>query len=177
MEFEGRDKVSEEEYIVMIRLKTAVLLGCALKTGAILGGADKEDADLLYSFGENIGLAFQLKDDLLDVFGDPEVFGKNIGGDICNNKKTFLLISALNSVTPAQHAILECWLDKKRFDAQQKIDTFTNIYIESGAKENCENEMNKYFIKGLEALQKVKVNDENKKELIELARNLMHREK
>ena len=95
MEFEDRSNVSEEEYLEMIRLKTAVLLGCSLKIGAITGGANEDDANLLYEFGEKIGLAFQLKDDLLDVYADTNVFGKNIGGDILNNKKTFLLISAL----------------------------------------------------------------------------------
>ena len=177
MEFESRDNVSESEYIEMIRLKTAVLIGCALKTGAIIGGADKEDADNLYTFGENIGLAFQLKDDLLDVFGDPEVFGKNIGGDICNNKKTYLLINALNGATKAQRAILDCWLDKKQFDSKQKIETFTNIYTESGAKEKCENEMNKYFQLGLTALSNVKVSEDKKSNLKKLATELMHREK
>lgn len=177
MEFENRDNVSEDEYMEMIRLKTAVLLGCALKCGALIGGADSEDAQNLYSFGVNIGLAFQLKDDLLDVFGDPEIFGKNIGGDICNNKKTYLLINALNDASRAQRAVLDCWIDKKEFDAEQKIETFTNIYIESGAKEKCENEMKKYFDLGLEALSRVKVSEQKKACLRDLATELMYREK
>ncbi len=100
MDFENRTDVTVEEYLEMIRLKTAVLLACSLKTGAIIGGASQEDAELLYRFGEKIGLAFQLKDDLLDVYGDPAKFGKAIGGDISCNKKTFMLIKSLELANP-----------------------------------------------------------------------------
>ncbi|MEG1587487.1 MAG: polyprenyl synthetase family protein [Bacteroidales bacterium] len=176
MEFESRDQVTEEEYIEMIRLKTAVLLGCALKTGAIIGGASQEDADKLYEFGENIGLAFQLKDDLLDVYADPEVFGKNIGGDILNNKKTFLLISALTNASAEQRAVLTEWLSKKEFDPAKKIALFTELYGETGAKELCELKMKQYFRKGIEAFHKTTVSTQKKAALLKLAEDLMYRE-
>ena len=129
MEFESRMDVSEEEYLEMIRLKTAVLLACSLKTGAILAGASREDAENLYRFGINIGLAFQLQDDLLDVYGDTRTFGKNIGGDILCNKKTFLLINALRRAEGEQKVQLEHWIARKDFDAAEKIAAVTNIYI------------------------------------------------
>ena len=117
MEFESRMDVTEPEYIEMIRLKTAVLLACSLKIGAITGGASKEDAANLYDFGINIGLAFQLQDDLLDVYGDTATFGKNIGGDITCNKKTFLLIHAFELASPEQKAVLNDWIGKTTFVA------------------------------------------------------------
>lgn len=135
MEFESRTDVTEPEYIEMIRLKTAVLLACSLKIGAIIGGASQEDADNLYDFGINIGLAFQLQDDLLDVYGDTATFGKNIGGDITCNKKTFLLIHAFELASPEQKAILTSWIDKTQFIPTEKIEVFTNIYNELHLKE------------------------------------------
>ena len=176
MEFESREAVSEEEYIEMIRLKTAVLLGCALKTGAILGGASEEDAQHLYTFGEKIGLAFQLKDDLLDVYADPAVFGKNIGGDILNNKKTFLLISALANATAEQRKEMTEWMNKKDFDPAEKIAVFTSLYNETGAKELCELKMKQYYRLGMESFRKVSVPEEKKAALLQLADNLMYRE-
>ena len=113
MEFESRSDVTEEEYLEMIRLKTAVLLACALKVGAMIGGASAADADALYDYGIHIGLAFQLQDDLLDVYGDPKTFGKNIGGDILCNKKTFLLISALSAASEEQRQVMEDWMARK----------------------------------------------------------------
>ena len=116
MDFESRCDVTEDEYIEMIRLKTSVLLACALKMGALLAGASDKDADLLYQFGEKIGLAFQLQDDLLDVYGNPKVFGKTIGGDITSNKKTYMLINAVNRANDAQRAELLKWIEAKQFD-------------------------------------------------------------
>ena len=110
VEFETRNDVTEDEYIEMIRLKTSVLLACACKVGAIMAGASADDTDNLYKFGEKLGLAFQLQDDLLDVYGDPAVFGKNIGGDITSNKKTYMLINAFNRATPAQREELTKWV-------------------------------------------------------------------
>ena len=121
MEFETRDDVTEEEYLEMIRLKTSVLLAAALKLGAMLGGASEEDAARLYDFGMNLGVAFQLKDDLLDVYGDVKVFGKNIGGDILCNKKTYLLIQAYRQASDAQRAELERWVKAGQFDPAEKI--------------------------------------------------------
>ena len=128
MEFESRCDVTEDEYIEMIRLKTAVLLAGSLKIGAILAGATAEDAENLYNFGMHIGVAFQLQDDLLDVYGDPEVFGKKIGGDILCNKKTYMLIKALNRADEKQHAELNRWLNAEAFQPSEKIEAVTEIY-------------------------------------------------
>ncbi len=176
MEFEKREDVKEEEYLEMIRLKTAVLLGCALKTGAIIAGASEKDASLLYEFGENIGLAFQLKDDLLDVYGDPKLFGKNIGGDICNNKKTFLLINALNLASEEEKEIMNGQMNLSEFNREAKIALFTDIFTRTGAKNLCEAKMADYFNRGMQALEKVSVSVERKSQLKSLAEDLMHRE-
>ena len=132
MEFENRTDVTEAEYIEMIRLKTSVLLACAVKMGAILADASAEDADNLYKFGEQIGLAFQLQDDFLDVYGDPAVFGKAIGGDITSNKKTFMLINAFNHATAEQREELTRWITAEQFDAAEKIAAVTRLYNEIG---------------------------------------------
>lgn len=176
MEFEHREDVKEEEYLEMIRLKTSVLLAAALKMGAILASATDEDACRLYDFGLNIGLAFQLKDDLLDVYGDPKVFGKNIGGDILCNKKTFMLINALNKANSQQKEQLEFWIKKEEFNAVEKIQTVTQLYNEIGVKAICENKMKEYYLKGVDSLSKVNVSAEKKTELITLAEHLMYRE-
>lgn len=149
MEFESRMDVSEAEYIEMIRLKTAVLLACSLKTGALLGGASPKDADSLYQFGINIGLAFQLQDDLLDVYGDTDTFGKNIGGDILCNKKTFLLINALSKASQAQKETLCSWISKTTFDAAEKIRLFTAIYNDLRLKETTELRIQEYYDKAM----------------------------
>ncbi|MFD2146371.1 polyprenyl synthetase family protein [Mucilaginibacter antarcticus] len=120
MDFEVRDDVKIDEYIYMIRLKTAVVLGGALKIGSILGGADMKDADLVAEFGENLGLAFQLQDDMLDVYGSPEKFGKQVGGDIIANKKTYLLIKALELADATQKTELNKWIAITEFDNQKK---------------------------------------------------------
>ena len=145
MDFETRNDVTEDEYIEMIRLKTSVLLACALKIGAILGDASDEDADLLYRFGEQIGLAFQLQDDLLDVYGDEKVFGKAIGGDITSNKKTYMLINAMNRANVGQRAELMRWIEAKTFDRQEKIAAVTRLYDEIGIRQLCEEKIRYYF--------------------------------
>ena len=132
MEFERRDDVSEEEYIEMIRLKTSVLLACGLKMGALMADAPSGDADNLYRFGECVGLAFQLQDDYLDVYGDPAVFGKEIGGDITLNKKTYMLINALNRANAFQREELTRWISATDFDKQEKIAAVTRLYNEIG---------------------------------------------
>ena len=173
MEFEQRMDVSVNEYLEMIRLKTAVLLGCALKEGAMIAGANNEDCDNLYQFGINIGLAFQLKDDLLDVYGNPETFGKRIGGDILCNKKTYLLINAIadNSVKTD----LMGWIDKKEFDEEEKIKAVTNIYNQLHLKEKSENLINKYSEAALVNLEAIKVSSERKEVLLRLAKDLTNR--
>jgi len=145
MDFECRNDVTEDEYIEMIRLKTSVLLACAMKIGAILADAPAADADLLYKFGEQLGLAFQLQDDLLDVYGDPKVFGKAIGGDITSNKKTYMLINALQRADAFQRAELDRWINAREFDRAEKIAAVTDIYNQLGIREICEARINHYF--------------------------------
>lgn len=177
MDFEQRFDVTEEEYIEMIRLKTAVLIGCALKIGTIIAGAPVADADSLYEFGINIGLAFQLKDDLLDVYGDPETFGKKIGGDILCNKKTFLLIRSLKNSSSAQREELYRWLAATDYDPDAKIKFVKNIYDELNLKFIVENLIEKYYLASLDCLSSVNLPDDRKRDLITLSENLMYREK
>ena len=176
VEFETRNDVKEEDYIEMIRLKTSVLLACAVKIGAILAGASKEDQENLYKFGEKIGLAFQLQDDLLDVYGDPKVFGKNIGGDITSNKKTYMLINALNRANDAQRKELQKWIDAKEFDRQEKVAAVTRIYDEIGIRQLCEQKMDDYYNEALKYLAKVNVSEERKTELKAYAAEMMKRQ-
>jgi geranylgeranyl diphosphate synthase type II len=177
MDFETRNDVAEEEYIEMIRLKTSVLLACALKMGALLGDASQEDADLLYRFGEKIGLAFQLQDDLLDVYGDPKVFGKAIGGDITSNKKTYMLINAVNRANAEQRAELMRWIEAKDFDRAEKVAAVTRLYDEIGIRQLCEEKINYYFEQGKQLLEKVNVPAERKEMLRQYTNAMMHREK
>lgn len=176
MEFESRTDVSEEEYIEMIRLKTAVLLACALKTGAILGGASREDADHLYESGIAIGLAFQLQDDLLDVYGDPATFGKNIGGDILCNKKTYLLINALKRASGDQLDTLTEWMNKADFDPAEKIAVFTYIYNELHLKKLTEMKMQDYYHTAVRHLDSLQVANEKTEILKDTCSKLMHRQ-
>lgn len=176
MDFEKRNDVTVEEYIEMIRLKTAVLLACSLKMGALLSDASHEDATQLYDFGINIGLAFQLKDDLLDVYGDTEKFGKAIGGDILNNKKTFLLIKAYELSNEQQKNELDRWVFAKQYKDEEKIYAVKNIYNELNLKIVSDNLINKYYLSALKSLSRVKVSEERKKELYQLTESLMLRE-
>jgi geranylgeranyl diphosphate synthase type II len=152
MDFESRTDVTEEEYIEMIRLKTAVLLACALKAGAIIGGASEEEAMHLYELGVYIGLAYQLQDDLLDVYGDPETFGKIIGGDILSNKKTFLLIYALEQASQSQSEEFYHWFGQKTFNPSEKVAAFKRIYDDLGVKEATEAKIKSYYDKAWEHL-------------------------
>jgi len=176
MDFEKRLDVSVDEYLEMIRLKTAVLLGAALKTGAIIGDAVPPDAEKLYDFGMNIGLAFQIKDDLLDVYGDPDVFGKQTGGDILCNKKTFLLINALNLSAGIDKEILLQQLTSDHIDSKTKIETVTGIYNQLNLKAIAENKMNEFYQKALNSLHSVQVDDLKKTILVDFAKDLMNRE-
>ena len=176
MEFESRKDVSEAEYLEMIRLKTSVLLACSLKIGAVLAGASQEDADRLYDFGINLGVAFQLKDDLLDVYGNPEVFGKNIGGDILCNKKTYLLIKAFEQADEQQRRALSFWIDADTYVPEKKITAVTALYDEIGVKNLCESLMEEYTFRARAALLSVAVSDERKQALKELMEQLMFRE-
>ena len=176
VEFETRNDVTEEEYIEMIRLKTSVLLACALKIGAILAGAPKEDQENLYRFGEQIGLAFQLQDDLLDVYGDPKVFGKNIGGDITSNKKTYMLINAVNRANAKQREELTRWIDAKTFDREEKVRAVTRLYDEIGIRQLCEQKMDTCYTLAQQYMTKVQVSEDRKAVLKAYAAAIMKRQ-
>jgi geranylgeranyl diphosphate synthase type II len=176
VEFETRNDVTEEEYIEMIRLKTSVLLACALKIGAILAGAPKEDQENLYRFGEQIGLAFQLQDDLLDVYGDPKVFGKNIGGDITSNKKTYMLINAVNRANAKQREELTRWIDAKTFDREEKVRAVTRLYDEIGIRQLCEQKMETCYTLAQQYMTKVQVSEDRKAVLKAYAAAMMKRQ-
>lgn len=176
MDFEVRNDVKIDEYIYMIRLKTAVVLGGALKIGSILGGADLKDAELISEFGENLGLAFQLQDDILDIYGSPEKFGKQVGGDIISNKKTYLLIKALELADANQTAELNNWIALKQFDNQEKVTAVTAIYNILQVRQYAETTMHAYADKAFEALEKINLPEENKQYLRDFADGLMVRE-
>ena len=177
MDFETRNDVTEDEYIEMIRLKTSVLLACALKMGAIMGDASQTDADLLYQFGEQIGLAFQLQDDLLDVYGDPKVFGKAVGGDITSNKKTYMLINAVNRADDTQRQELMHWIEARQFDRSEKVAAVIRLYDEIGIRQLCEEKINFYFEQARQTLNKVSVPEERKTVLRKYMDELLHRNK
>ena len=176
VEFETRNDVTEDEYIEMIRLKTSVLLACACKVGAIMADAPAEDIDNIYMFGEKLGLAFQLQDDLLDVYGNPSVFGKNIGGDITSNKKTYMLINAVNRANPAQREQLMKWIDAKEFDRNEKVKAVTELYNEIGIRELCEQKIEEYYQESLVYLAKINLPEERKAELKAYAAEMMKRQ-
>ena len=177
MEFETRTDVTEEEYIEMIRLKTSVLLACATKIGAILADAPDEDADNLYKFGEQMGLAFQLQDDYLDVYGDSKVFGKAIGGDIMSNKKTYMLINAFNLANDKQREELTHWITAENPDPKEKIAAVTKLYNEIGIDKLAEKKINFYFEESRKYLKAVKVDEERKSVLEAYTQKMMHRKK
>ena len=177
MAFETRNDVTEDEYIEMIRLKTSVLLACALKLGAVLADAPQQDADLMYQLGEELGLAFQLQDDLLDVYGDPKVFGKAIGGDIVSNKKTYMLINAYNRANDRQRSELSRWITAKAFDREVKVAEVTRLYDEIGIRQLCEEKINYYFDMARRTLDQVHVPEDRKQSLRQYMDTLLHRNK
>ena len=175
MDFENRNDVTVEEYLEMIRLKTAVLLGCSLQAGAMLANAADETSNLLYDFGINIGMAFQLQDDLLDTFGEQEKFGKKIGGDITANKKTFLLITALEKASGNIKTELQNWLNATEFCEKEKTKAVTVIFNKLGIKELTEDLIESYFSRAEKILEDIPVNEQNKKYLSELSRSMLGR--
>ncbi len=175
IDFEQRTDVKEEEYIEMVRLKTSVLLACALKIGATLAGAPEEDLRNLYKFGEQVGLAFQLQDDFLDVYGDPQVFGKAIGGDIASNKKTYMLINAFNHANDAQREELTRWIMAKTFDREEKVAAVTRLYNEIGVDKLALNKIAYYFDESKKYLDAVKVEEDKKTVLRQYAERMMSR--
>ena len=176
MDFESRMDVSISEYMNMIRLKTAVLLACSLKIGALAANAPEQTADQLYAFGLNLGIAFQLQDDLLDVFADPDKFGKKIGGDIISNKKTFLLLKTLELANHDSRNIIHDWITKTEFDPDEKIRAITNVYNELNIKGITEKFIHEYYKVSLDVYEKIVLPDETKGELLHLANLIMERD-
>lgn len=175
MDFETRSDVSESEYIEMIRLKTSILLAACLKMGALLGGASEQDASLLYSFGEKLGLAFQLQDDLLDVYGDAKVFGKRIGGDIVCNKKTYMYINTCLLASEEEKGVLAKWAQYEGDDVDAKIEAVKGVYDSVGIKGKAEAKIEELFNEAMSLLNKVSVLEEKKSVLREYALSLMNR--
>jgi geranylgeranyl diphosphate synthase type II len=177
MEFETRDDVTLGEYLEMIRLKTSVLVGCALEIGAVLAEAPNEDSRNLYDFGMNLGMAFQIKDDILDVFGDAALFGKQVGGDILANKKTYLLLKALEAANETQTTELKQWLsNSETADSKVKVKAVTAIFEDLQVKKEADILMNDYYNKALISLNKINVPDDKKDYLKGFAAGLMDRE-
>jgi geranylgeranyl diphosphate synthase type II len=176
MQFEEQSDVQINEYLEMIRLKTAVVLGGALEIGALIGGANAHDADLLYTFGEQLGIAFQLQDDILDVYGDPEKFGKQVGGDIMANKKTYLLIKALETADADTLTELNHWISLKEFNATEKVAAVTAIYNKLQIKENAFKAMQTYADTSFKALEAINLPAQRKQYLKEFADNLLSRD-
>ncbi|MBR5803980.1 MAG: polyprenyl synthetase family protein [Bacteroidaceae bacterium] len=175
MEFETRNNVTEKEYLEMIRLKTSVLLAASLQIGAVQAGASDEDARNLYDFGLQLGLAFQLQDDYLDVYGDPVVFGKRVGGDILCNKKTYMLINAFQLADEAQRAELERWIAAEDYNPEEKVSAVTALYDAIGIKELCHRKIESYFHAAEACLDKVTVDNGRKQVLRNFALSLMGR--
>lgn len=176
MEFETTDKVSEAQYLNMIRLKTAVLLGFSLEYGAILAGASEEDRKLLYAFGTNIGIGFQLKDDLLDAYADPKKFGKQVGGDIISNKKTWLLIKALEKAKGKQRTELLAWLKATRFKKAEKVKAVKSIYDSLNIPTLANKKIDHYFTKGFAELEKLTIDASSKAVLKNFTESLIKRQ-
>jgi len=177
MNFEELLSVTEEEYLTMITLKTAVLIAASLKIGAILGGSSQRDAEDLYEFGKNLGIAFQLQDDLLDSYGDPAVMGKKQGTDIVDNKKTFLVIQALEAASLAQKEELMGWLKEKDKDPNEKIRAVTSIFDALNVKEVTEQRIRDYYQQALTNLENLNRPEERKAELFNFASFLMTRKR
>lgn len=176
MEFEKHQTIAEAQYLKMIRQKTAVLLGFSLELGAILAGASAADCELLREFGINIGIGFQLKDDLLDAYGDSKKFGKIVGGDIVANKKTFLLIKSLAVADKRQHRELDYWLSAKKFDKTEKVSAVKEIYDALSISRLTEKKINLYFKKGFNSFEKVDCPDKTKSILRRYTMQLIERE-
>lgn len=177
MDYETRSEVTVEEYLKMITFKTAVLLAASLKIGALLGGADEENASLLYEFGKNLGIAFQLQDDLLDVFADPDVFGKVTGNDVVTNKKTILLIEAIRAASGTNRHDLLHWLNLKEFDKDEKVKAVSKIYAELGIPLKVVERINQYHHLAIDNLQRLSLDTKRIDVLRSFSDYLMHRKK
>lgn len=174
MDFESMDEVSIDAYIEMIRLKTSVLLGAALEMGATVAKASEQDTKLIYDFGVNIGLAFQMQDDLLDLYADPDKFGKQVGGDVIANKKTYLLLKAQELASKDQLKTLNNAM--KNLEGEQRIQEVRSIFDEIDVRTHAEQVKNKYYNRALKNMDAIDVSDENKSSLLSLAKFLMERD-
>jgi geranylgeranyl diphosphate synthase type II len=177
MTFESKHNVSEKEYLKMIELKTAVLMGASLKIGSLIGGSSMSDAENMYDFGKNLGMAFQLQDDMLDVYGDPKIFGKKIGGDIVANKKTYLLVKTLELADEELRKKTLAMMDDPDMEREEKIRSVKTIYDHFGIKQRTQMMVNEYFLKASASFNDVQVKETRKTELRNLAMDLMDREK
>ncbi len=176
MNFETQEVVEIGEYLEMIRLKTAVLIGCSLKLGAILAYAPAPETAKINSFGENIGLAFQLQDDLLDVFGDEQKFGKEIGGDILSGKKTFLLLKAYEIAPHHERSELDQCFSDQSLPGKEKIDRIKKVYQSLRIREITLDEIGRYFSKGLQSLDHIHAGEGSKKVLVSFANKMLKRD-
>lgn len=177
MDFEVRNNVTLEEYIDMIRLKTSVLIGCACKMGALIAGASEANAQALYETGLYLGLAFQLQDDVLDVWGDEATFGKAIGGDIMNNKKTFLLIGAMQKAQGDDANELRRWINNEYALRSEKVPAVTALYERLGMREAADEAIKRYDDMAFDALSKVEMSDEAREAFVQLIKGLVDRKK
>ncbi len=176
MNYETEEDVSIEDYMKMIKLKTAVFLGAALKIGAIIAGASQNDIENIYCFGEYLGMAFQLQDDFLDVFGDEEKFGKKTGGDIISNKKTYLYLKAFELANGEDLETLKKHFIQNHSDNDQKIQKIRDTYLSLEVDKHSEEEINKYYQKAITYLNKIECEENNKSELKSLADRLIRRD-
>jgi len=177
MNFETEKAIKIDDYVEMIRLKTAVLLGACVKIGAVIGGASEEEATHLYNFAENLGIAFQLKDDILDIYSNEEVFGKKTGGDIVANKKTFLYLKAIELSDKEQKATLDYWFGLTDTDEDNKIHSVKEIYNDLNIKLVTEAEISKYYKKALDSINAIKIDNQKKEVFFDFVETLMNREK
>ena len=177
LNYEDNNSVTVEEYLNMIRLKTGVLFGASLKIGALIGGAAKEDADLIYDFGVNIGLGFQLKDDLLDTFGDEKIFGKKTGGDIITNKKTFLYLKALEIADKETKKELLSLYNSPEINDNYKIKSTKGIFTRLKIDTESKKEIDKYYSKGIKSLEKINLPNDKKEYLRIVAVKMIDRNK
>lgn len=176
IDFENREDVTLPEYLRMIEYKTAVLVAAALKMGGIIAGAPKDEQDKIYNFGLNLGLAFQLKDDYLDAFGDPKTFGKQVGGDIIENKKTYLYLKALESGTLEQQKELLALFSIQPKNPSEKIESIKRIFIDSSAAGQTLKEIDRYTQKASEVLEELSISHDKKQLLRAFGENLMQRQ-
>src|ERR1035437_3444487 len=176
MNYETNKQVSIQNYLEMISLKTAVLLAASLQIGALIAGADKNDAQLLYDYGKNLGIAFQLQDDILDVYGDKDKFGKQVGGDIISNKKTYLLLKAYQLAKGENLALLDNWINKTEFNPEEKVEAVVSIFNNLNVKEEAKVEMQSFYKKAMMIFSKIDIPHERKTIIATFADSLINRE-